>query len=496
MTAVGRGCPVTPVLRYCHVTDMQLRRPLPLLAALLLAACDESPSSAPLDAAPPSADTPAAPDVPAAADVVEVEVDAGAAAPLAYVPEGCAHRVTSAAATTGNVRGDRDTFGAAPEPRNVHVSWPADPATVAAFVWLTDAGTRASVVQYGLSPTALDQTAVGSVSTAGMTGSVVTAHEVHVCGLRPDTTYHYRVGGEGHWSAVQRFKTAPAPGRTDYDVNFVAMGDSRDSATLWRQVQERAMGAMTPPDFELFTGDAVLVGFLQNLWQDWFDGARASMAVVPFVMVHGNHEGLSVNYLQQFAQPQAGVASQDELYFSFDYGPVHFVILNDTPLRSDYTGDVLGTQLAWLRADLTRARANRARVPFIVAAHHKPAFASSGHSTDVDVMTVRTGWAPVFDEFGVDVVFNGHEHDFEVSQEIDGQGRPVSGRRGTRYVISGGAGAGLTSLGSGGAAPWSAYFESTLNFLQVHATMTRLEVTPYRADGTIIERGRFTLTPR
>jgi hypothetical protein len=41
-----------------------------------------------------------------------------------------------------------------------------------------------------------------------------------------------------------------------------------------------------------------------------------------------------------------------------------------------------------------------------------------------------------------------------------------------------------------------AYYESVVNFLRVHATITRLEVTPYRLDGTVIDRGRVTLTPR
>ena len=468
---------------------MPLRRNLPLLVTLLsFAACD--------DAATPATDAATPADVATATDAGAIDDVGGAAVPFAYVPSGCAHRVTAPIGTTRNVREDRATFGAAPEPRSVHVSWPADPATVAAFVWQTDVGTQASVVQYGVSPTAIDQTAVGSVGTAGLAGNQVTVHEVHVCGLLPDTTYHYRVGGEGHWSAVQRFKTAPAPGRTDYDVRFVVAGDSRDNANLWQQVQERVLAGVNPPDFELFTGDAVLVGFLQNLWQEWFDGARRSMAVMPFVTVHGNHEGLSVNYLLQFAQPQAGVSSQDELYFSFDYGPVHFVVLNDTPLRSDYDGDVLGTQLAWLRADLGRARANRARVPFIVATHHKPAFSSASHSDELDILAVRRGWAPVYDEFGVDLVINGHEHNFELMKEVDGQGREVQGRRGTRYVVTGGAGASLSGLGSDGAQPWSAYFERTLNFLDVHATMTRLEVTPYRLDGSVIEGGRVALTPR
>ena len=406
---------------------------------------------------------------------------------------GCTHRVTALMGTLDNYLGDRTTFGPTPEPRAVHVGWPADPATAVAFLWQTDGATRATVVQYGTDPAALAQTAVGSVSTGGSGANEVTMHETHVCGLTPDTTYHYRVGGEGHWSAVQHFKTAPAAGRTDYDVNFVVSGDSRDNTTIWGQVQSRVVMGMQPADFQLFTGDAVLLGTQQGAWRQWFDGAQPSMAVMPFVMAHGNHDVLAINYLMQFAQPQADAAEQSELYFSFDYGPIHFVLLNDSP--RDLTGSIAGTQLTWLRADLGRARTNRSHVPWIIVAHHKPAFASSVHSNEADTTLVRNTWAPVFDEYGVDVVLNGHEHDFEISKEVDGRGQEVSGRRGTRYIVAAGAGAQLYTL-SGSARPWSAYFESVVNFLRVHATMTSLEVTPYRLDGTIIAPGHFTLTPR
>ncbi len=482
---------------------MRTHRPLALAAVLsLLAACQDTLGVASNDAGSlPPTDNGSASDAQGIASDAAAPGDSGdplaeERAPLAYTPEGCMHRVSSLPGTINNVLGNRTVFGPMPAPRNVHTSWPADPSSTIAFVWQTDSQTRASVVQFGTDPMMLDQTALGSVSTGGLGSTEVTIHEAHVCGLRPDTTYHYRVGGEGHWSAVQRFKTAPAQGRTDYDVNFAVSGDSRDNFTTWRQVQERVVMDAQQPDFQIFTGDAVLLGTLQGAWQQWFTGAAGSQAVMPWMMAHGNHDALAINYLMQFAQPQVDAPEQSELYFSFDYGPVHLIFLNDTPLRDDYAGNVAGTQLTWMRADLTRARANRARVPFLVAVHHKPCFGSSRHSSTTDTVFVRTTWAPVFDEFGVDLVLNGHEHDFELSKELDGRGQEVSGRRGTRYIVAAGAGAQLYELQDGTPRSWSAYYESVVNFLRIHATMTRLEVTPYRLDGTIIDRGRVSLTPR
>ncbi len=413
-------------------------------------------------------------------------------APLRYTPMGCSHTVRSEQNAYLNYRDDRTTFGANPAPTAVHVTWPADPATTIAALWNTDMETRASVMQYGTSRDALTQTVTGHVSTGASGAAQVTVHEVHVCGLTPDTTYYYRVGGDGHWSAVQTFKTAPAPGQSSYDVNFAVTGDSRDSFAVWRMVQERmrSVSAMHQPDFQIFSGDAVLLGTIQDAWQEWFSNATA-LATMPVVMVHGNHDNLAVNYLMQIAQPQDDSNERSELYFSFDYGPIHFTVLNDT--ARDMAGSLAGTQLTWMRNDLMRANMNRARVPFIVAVHHKPAFGSSRYTGDAESEFIRRTWPPVFDMYGVDVVFSGHEHVFEISKELDAMGNEVSGRRGTVYITSAGSGAQLYETGM---RTWQRYSESVVNFCLVHATSRSLEITPYRGDGTIIDQGRLTRTPR
>ncbi len=452
------------------------------MASLL--ACESDPST--------PADASAAADAPAADAVADVAADAPATRHQ-YTPEGCGYMVWTPDSLTDYALGDTSTFGADPAPRDVHVTWPSSPDRAAAVLWRTDAGTRASVMQYGTSRDALGRTATGHAMTSRTTFGELTEHEVHVCGLEPDTTYYYRVGGEGHWSEVQRFKTAPAPGQSSYDVNFAVSGDSRDDFRVWRMIQERmlSVAGMHQPDFEVFTGDAVPLGPLQTAWNDWFAGAAPTASLMPFAVAHGNHEALSVNYLMQFAEPQEGRVDQDELYFSFDYGPIHFVFINDTPYAADYAGGFMGTQLAWLRRDLTDHRARRQRVPWLVAVHHKSPFSSSTHADDSDVQTVRRVLPPVFDEFDVDLALNGHDHDFEVSKSLDGHGdEAAAGHHGTVYMIAGGAGASLYRAGS---RPWSRYSESTTNFMLVHATMRSLEVTPYRGDGTVITQGRVTL---
>ena len=338
------------------------------------------------------------------------------------MPAGCSYHVRTTAATVLNRMGDTTTFGASPTPQNVHVTWASDPSNSAAILWATDVATLATVVEYGTDMTALGSMAVGHTtsSSAGATGAHM--HEVHICGLMPDTTYYYRAGGEGHWSAVQRFRTAPAAGGSGYDVNFAVAGDTRDNFSLWTMVQSQilAMSGATTPDFLLFSGDAIPLGTDQNAWNQWFTASSGTMSQMPFVFAHGNHEALSLNYLVQIAQPQTGNAESDELYYSFDYGPIHIVVLNDSPALGDVAGVVGGSERTWLMNDL--AAVNRTRTPWVVAFHHKGAFSSSNHTSDADIAIVRSSWPPVYAQNGVDVVFNGHDHNFEVTQPWVGVG--------------------------------------------------------------------------
>jgi hypothetical protein len=412
-------------------------------------------------------------------------------APLSYMPAGCSYTVTTTMGTANNRMGDATAFGPNPTPTHVHVTWANDPSTSIAVLWATDAATLATVVQYGTSMTSLTQSAMGHVTSVLGSVSTLHEHEVHICGLTPDTTYYYQVGGTGNFSPVQSFRTAPAPGGTG-DVNFAVSGDSRDSTMILHQVQQQmlSIGGMQQPDFEVFTGDAVLFGTTQSLWDAWFDAAAPTLGVMPFVFAQGNHEALALNYFVQIAQPQTGMPNQDELYFSFNYGPLHIVVLNDTPAMGDIAGVVAGSELAWLQSDL--AAVDRTRTPWVIATHHKAPFSGGPHANDPDVTAVRMAWAPAFAAGGVDVVLNGHDHEFTITHSLLGDGTVApAGQRGTVYMTAGGAGAMLYSTSM---QPVAQYTESTYNFALVHATRTTLQLSPYRNDGTAITTGQVMLT--
>ncbi|MEI8256599.1 MAG: metallophosphoesterase family protein, partial [Deltaproteobacteria bacterium] len=340
---------------------------------------------------------------------------------LTYRPAGCGYDVTTTAGTRSNLLGVDTTFGASPDPRNIHLTWPADPSTGVAVLWATDLDTLAAVVEYGTSPTTLDHTQHGHVSTGGSSTNAVHVHEVHLCGLLPNTTYYYHAGGSGHFSPTYHFKTAPMPGDTTADVNFAISGDSRADAIDpsnfprdWHAIQAQiatASGAASP-DFQIFTGDAIAIGTDQPSWDQWFGAAPNAFANMPWVLLNADHEGLAVNFLLQIAQPQA----HGELYFSFDYGPIHFVVLNDSPPSADGLAAITGAYASWLELDL--AAVNRVRTPWVIVTHHKGPYTTSTHSDDPDVLLIRNTWPPIYDRHHVDLVINGHDHSLHVTRPL------------------------------------------------------------------------------
>lgn len=388
---------------------------------------------------------------------------------LTYTPDGCGYEVSTPEVVEA-ARGV-DTFGATTELDHIHVGWAGPTDTTFAVNWRSDVDTLASSILLGTDRAAVmaaDGATAGVELVNGHYALYSTnprfrdptrVHEVHACGLTPDTTYYYRVGGPGHWSDAFEFVTGPVLGSTA-PFTFGVTGDSRgNEEDSWTISQRRLRDVGV--DFEIFSGDAVTYGPVQGEW-DLFLGAELDgfgveefLATRPIMLANGNHDALAVNYLAQFALPQERSAGEvdPEEWFSFDYGNAHFISLNDTVLDDSVLG---GAESDWLRADLSAV--DRAVTPWVFVMHHRPLYTClSTHAPDVNL---RSNWQPLFDEFGVDVVFAGHNHVYERTNPIRGleAGAPVIAPHvsatgapefagglpsGTVYIVAAGVGAPL-----------------------------------------------------
>jgi 3',5'-cyclic AMP phosphodiesterase CpdA len=134
----------------------------------------------------------------------------------------------------------------------------------------------------------------------------------------------------------------------------------------------------------------------------------------------GNHETYSGEpnpYFGIFTFPTqgeaGGVPSGSEHYYSFDYGPVHFVCL-DSQSSSRQAGSPM---LTWLEADLSSTQAK-----WIIAFWHHPPYSRGSHNSDttIECIEMRQNALPILEAYGVDLVFAGHSHSYERSMLIDG----------------------------------------------------------------------------
>jgi predicted phosphohydrolase len=113
----------------------------------------------------------------------------------------------------------------------------------------------------------------------------------------------------------------------------------------------------------------------------------------------GNHEYDAAGAAAYFAYfgPSAGPTGRG--YYSFDLGEWHVVSLN-----SNVAVEAGSEQGRWLRADLSAHRSQ-----CTLAYWHHPLFSSGDHGNNPRLLDV---WRILY-EFGVDVVANGHDHDYE-----------------------------------------------------------------------------------
>jgi hypothetical protein len=403
-----------------------------------------------------------------------------------WQPAGCPGTVPVAGGVTGAAWGS-EAYGAADKsPHAVHTSFRFDPSSSFAAIWETDADTLATFVAYGDSPTKLDHFVQG-VTFQNPPDNVshldypMRVHEVHVCGLQPNHTYYFAVGGDGWYGNVYPIVTGPPIGGTD-SFRFVAMGDSNFFYSLWAQLQ--ASVAAYAPGFTLFTGDMIHDGSIQSDWENWFAAGGSTLASVPTMTVHGNHEAMAVDYFSLFALP-----GQEEIY-SFDYGMVHFVVLNDSPTAGD--ADLTGRQAAFLDADLTAAEQRAVPPRWIVTSHHRPMFSSDPDQGSF--LNVRDAWQPIFEKHHVDVDFNGHSHHYESTLPILGLDggivEPDAG--GIRYFTVGGGGA-LFDPPTPTPNPWTIVYYAGLSLAVIDVTQHTFTIQGYKADGSPLESAPIVL---
>jgi hypothetical protein len=395
--------------------------------------------------------------------------------------EGCDYTLTTRIGAESPKPSGR-TIGPAATPRLVHLGLMGDARTSIVAQWRTvDETTTVTKLRYAagdnLAAEQLTETINGVHFRYNATGTdLYHMHQAHLCGLTPGTAYSYQVGADDHWSPVYTFHTAPdVDANPDREVVFGFVGDSRGGYDIWMQLAAQ-LKARTP-DLILFSGDAVTIGLTQYEWEEFLGVAEPLLATTPLVIANGNHEANAINFYSQFALPG------DQENFGVTYGFARIFVANDSP---DNASDITTLIPTLIDADFTEHASARWKLMM----HHRPMYSSG--SRHGSAFELQAAWRPVVDEHDVDLVLNGHEHQFEISKPLREGLVQASNADGTVYVVAGGAGADLYGF-STTQNDWSEYRESVHTAATIRIRRDQLTLESFRADGTTIPTG-FTKT--
>ncbi|MFX1368408.1 MAG: metallophosphoesterase family protein [Promethearchaeota archaeon] len=284
------------------------------------------------------------------------------------------------------------------------------------------------------------------------------------------------------------------------DFNFIAYGDTRGNhpasvSDLHDDIVNAFM--LKEPEFVLHTGDMVNHGGEAYQWPFFNDSIAAIWeAGVPFYGVVGNHEHYTddwgVNdedfstYLDYIDHSDVvNEAGETELHYSFDYESIHFIVVDTEDEFIDDTFNSSEAQMDWLLADLENTEPEE----FIVAAFHRPAF-SIRSDRWAQGETIRDEFHPIFSQYGVDLVFMGHDHFYYRAN-----------RDGISYVTTGGGGAPLynpdmnTPTWQSGDVTFREYHYCNVEVNTTHVTTTVTTLNGTVLDSFSIEREDVPAAP-
>ncbi len=303
--------------------------------------------------------------------------------------------------------------------------------------------------------------------------------------VTPNATIHYKLydSKAKTWGSEMLFNTAPPANTSSYC--FLGLGDSRDDFTTWGQISNLAKAKNA--NFSLFTGDLIYNGIdYPDDWSAWFDSAATFLQSNLVYHSLGNHDANDAPQFQNtFDLPKTNGSN---LYYSFKYGNGLFICLNSEAESST-------TQYTWLKNTLASYQ-NDPDITWRVVFNHKPFYTIGSHAGEMD--PYFNTWWKTFDDYGIDLIVNGHDHMYERTKPINRKtstSTPVSTYgsgvgEGRCQIVCGGAGA---PLYTGNSNVWFIEkYSSSFNYLEFCVNGNSLEGIAHDETDAVIDN--FTIT--
>lgn len=296
-------------------------------------------------------------------------------------------------------------------------------------------------------------------------------YQAELRGLRGDTVYEYAVVGSQGRSPWYRLSTRCEA----YRAVIVTDSQCRGDYQAWIDTMHAITARVGEVELCIHLGDLVDCGASSYQWRRWIIGAGAVVRASAFAPVLGNHEMydmawnvcLPKRYQELFSIPANPQAELDGYAYSFDYGSVHYYVL-DTQAQelAEWKSDWIERQAIWLKDSLAHSSAR-----WKVILCHKPFYDEMGELTEYG-----RWWLPICRRYGVKLVVSGHHHVY-ARQETDGI-----------TMIT----AGVSGDDVGYTARWRADMAvmhscHMANYLTLAVTDTELRLQAWQVDGQLMD---------
>lgn len=385
-------------------------------------------------------------------------------------------------------------------PSMLTITFGADATSTKNFVWFTDKNITDSVVKYKETNSNQDteyEIANGSTSIKGVyapsvsLGIVATysetelaRHTVSLTNLKPGTSYTYMAGSSIHGFWVEgSFKTdagnnAPFNALLISDIAGFSSKMFTDVSQIIGNIKNVFDGGY---DFVVNAGNSTNDGRNINEYEYFLDGmsdiwrnttmAPAAGSNEQYNYVHsidGVKEQWSVsdladvssyNTMQLHYQIETN-NNQNQLqgrgvYYSFDYGNVHFVVINTNDIS---VRNILNSgQETWLKENLSTTEK-----AYKVVIMSRSIYSMGVHNSDNETIGVRRQLHTIFANNNVSLVLQGNDRAYSESYYLDAAGNKIENLKPTDGVHKLGVGTLYVSLGTIGSRYAEYLYDSTV----------------------------------
>lgn len=304
-------------------------------------------------------------------------------------------------------------------------------------------------------------------------------HTARIGELAAAMRYPYEIrAGRRRLARDLALQTAPVG---DQRCTFLVFGDSGRGGQEQYALAAQMGRVQPPPDFLVHTGDLIYPSGTRRRYQDrFFTPYRHLLARVAFWPCVGNHdvlEGGDISpYQEVFELPANGPpGAPAEANYWFDAGPARFAVVDSNVDE----GTLRDRTAPWLREVLS---ATEPRWRFVVL--HHPPYTAGKYRPD---QRVQAALVPVFEGADVDVVFNGHDHNYQRTHPLRG-GQIVEPGSGVVYIVTGAGGGKLYQRGADADGGFvAAMHDREHSFTRVTLEGGTLRLQQIAADGRVLD---------